>query len=196
MVLQRYASTPCSSHSEYVRHDTRNCTGCEEQRKMLELEFGPPTAQLGLKKLHADSAVSLEGLLRSCKLIYDEARGLPFKLYSFDVGSGVDFESVVETWLEDWQVEAIETLHVSCDVEDLAGIGDVVEERMTGLKVLEVDVGGDMEDLTGSVRETGLEVEKIEVVVGFDWDCRVGRERRRALAERLEEGLKGRETGQ
>ncbi|CZT15383.1 uncharacterized protein RCC_12344 [Ramularia collo-cygni] len=191
MLLQRYASTPCALHNQYVRHDTRNCTSCLEQQKILELEFGPPTAKQGLKKLHADSAVWVDGLLRSCGRIYDEARVLPFKLYSFDMGVGVDFKSAVETWLEPWQVAAIERLHVTCDIEGLGKIVDVVRSRMPGLKHLELDVV--LDDVTDIVfeRETGLDVDSIEVVVGFDWNCRFERQERRVLAEKLEQALKG-----
>lgn len=162
--------------------------------RILELEFGPPTAKLGLKKLHADSAVSVDGLLLSCRKVYGEARGLPFKLYTFDIGTGVDLNSVMETWLEAWQVAVIERLHVSCDVGKLGEVGNLVEKWMPGLKHLEMDVGGEMIDLVW-VRGVALKLETVKILAGFDWDCRVGRQERRVLAERLERAMRGGREG-
>lgn len=149
----------------------------------MEREYGPANAREGLKRFHAGSAVMVDGLVRCCRRVYDEARELPFQLNSFDVDAGC-LEEFAERWLVGWQVEAVERLHVSCEGEELVRVGRVVREKFQRLKRLELDVAVEKGESVGG--ESLRSVERVEVVVGFDEDWTFSRAERRRVADVVE----------
>lgn len=196
MIQQRYASSRCQEYSAFIPHHPRGCPSCVVHREGLEKRYGLPTANEGLKKFHADSSLSVDGLLRSCRRIYGEARALPFKLYSFDVDDehlrnmlttcDEYLRNMLTTWMEPWQVAHIERLHLSVRGGEVEEMKNTVMEFLPGLKVLEVDFDdeGMVQAFTNSW--TGLKIGKVEVVAGADRDWGDDRRSRRMMAERLE----------
>lgn len=160
---------------------------------MLERRYGPPTADLGLKKYHAGTGISVDGLLRSCRKVYDEARELPFELYSFDVNTEY-LQDMVSRWLEPWQVRAIRRMHLHSDYEPLGRVSEVLAgDSLAGLRSLEVDVedtGWDLATWRGERWLREAKVGRVEVVVGFDQVYWRGRAVKRECAEVLEKKMR------